>query len=218
MESIDGVQWPLLVMERDGSDNDQRSSLVPPLAVMLASFTSFLLAAGTIIRERENGTLPLLLMSPKIGWERLFLGKIMLPLLAGVVVLLLLTSVSYALLGFGMKPGFLSPIALQGAGLTAITFQGIVVSCLLRTQFQATVAGAGYLIALILFTNGIFLFGEEQVFISFIGDLLPATSMPHSWTGWMYHGAAGGVDPQDVTRVLIQLTVCALLARLGRRP
>lgn len=205
----------LLVIKRAGSPSATSAWLVPPVVAIVVSLATFLVASGAWARERDLGTLPLLAIAPRVGWRRIFLGKLLLPLLAGTFLLALSLLYAAALYRFGIKPGLLGMLALQTLAVLAVTLQGLFVSALVRSQFQAYLAAAVYLLLLLLLTGVFVPIDQGSGTVRAIAHLFPLSFAMPPLSGWLYFGVSPSHFLSEVRWLATQASVFGLLSVLA---
>lgn len=110
--------------------------LLPGLVGLILQVQALLLTAFAIVREREQGTLEQLIVTPIKPWE-LILGKI-LPYVAVAIINLVMVIVS-GILVFGMKIAgdIVLMAALSGIFLIGSLGLGVFISTISRTQIES---------------------------------------------------------------------------------
>jgi ABC-2 type transport system permease protein len=155
---------------------DTRSAnfFIPGLLVILCQMMATMLSANAIVREKENGTLEQLYMTPVRRGE-LILGK-MFPYL-------LLTTGEFCLIAFLMRVVFQVPIA--GAFLTLLALAlpfvltmlgiGLLISTKAQTRDAAGQMSMGTILPAIFLSGYVFAFDSMPVFFQYVGYFIPAT-------------------------------------------
>jgi len=169
-------------------DMKRMNFMIPGLVAIILQIQTLLLTAFAIVREREQGTLEQLIVTPVRSWE-LMLGKI-LPFVVVAFVNVIMT-VSVGAIWFGVKVagsitllGILSLIFLLGSlGL------GVFISTISKTQMQAM-----YMASFIMMPSFILaglLFPRENMpwLAYYAGYLLPVTYFLEIVRGIILKGA-----------------------------
>ncbi len=169
-------------------DMKRMNFMIPGLVAIILQIQALLLTAFAIVREREQGTLEQLIVTPVRSWE-LMLGKI-LPFIVVAFVNVLMT-VAVGAIWFGVEVagsmtllGILSLIFLLGSlGL------GVFISNISKTQMQAM-----YMASFIMMPSFIlagFLFPRENMpwLAYYAGYLLPVTYFLEIVRGIILKGA-----------------------------
>lgn len=169
--------------------SDADRSAVPGLIALVAVFTPFLLASGAFVRERETGMLEIVILAGRRKWSALVGGKLLLPILIAAVSLLLQLLVARSFFGFGFEPGMAGMLLLQFLAMLASGLLGLSVSALVRSQQQAYVVSAVYLLGLILFTGYVYPLEQASTIVRFASNILPLTFSGPALEGWLMQGA-----------------------------
>lgn len=204
-----------LLVQRGGEPPRDSRWLVPLVISLTVVFVPFLLAAGTLVREREIGTLFVIASAPRVSWYHVFLGKSILPVFCGFVTLLLLAIAARTLYGFGMKPGFGGAFGIQAAAIVAATFQGMAVSTFVRSQLHAHLVSAAYLVALIMLTGFSLALDEAAPIVQWISRVFPLTFSMESFAAWMTFGSDANAFLDDLWRLLGLSAVSVCVAAAG---
>lgn len=188
-------------------DMKRMNFMIPGLVAVILQIQTLLLTAFAIVREREQGTLEQLIVTPVRSWE-LMLGKI-LPFVVVAFVNVIMT-VTVGAVWFGVKVAgsvvllaILSLIFLLGSlGL------GVFISNISKTQMQAM-----YLASFIMMPTFIlagFLFPRENMpwLAYYAGYLLPVTYFLEIVRGIILKGAEfvtlwGSIWPMTVFSIVV---------------
>lgn len=154
----------------------QRSAwvLVPGLGGAIVMIAMLMLAAQSIVREREEGGWEALLLSPVSGLE-LLLGKMVPYLLLALVqewVVLLLGS---SLFGIAIVPGTFALLLLTVPFAAAHLSWGFVLSLLANTRLQAMQGAMFLYLPSMLLSGFLFPFAAMPGWARAIGEALPLT-------------------------------------------
>jgi hypothetical protein len=117
-----------------------------------------------------------------------------------------------ALFRFGLKPGLPGTFGIQSLALLAVSFQGLLVSALLRTQLQAYLASATYAIASILFTGVIFPMSVGSAAAQAVASLFPLSFAMPPLSGWFSFGTSPSQFGENVHCLMVQTLVFGGLA------
>ena len=169
--------------------SDADRSAVPGLIALVSVFTPFLLASGAFVRERETGMLEIVVLAGRRKWSALVGGKLLLPIIIAAVSLLLQLLVARSFFGFGFKPGMAGLLLLQFLAMLASGILGLSVSALVRSQQQAYLVSAVYLLGLILFTGYVYPLEQASTIVRFASNILPLTFSGPALEGWLLQGA-----------------------------
>lgn len=205
----------LQIIKRNGTPSPNSVWLVPRVIAIIVSVVAFLVAAPALARERELGTLPLLAIAPRVGWQALFLGKLILPLVAGISLLALSLIFAAALYRFGLKLDLPALLAVQALAVLAVSCQGLLVSALVRTQLQAYLAASAYVIALLLLTGALIPTGEGSVAVRLVANLFPLSFAMPPLAAWLSFGVPASRFGTQILCLAVQILVFGPLAGLA---
>jgi ABC-2 type transport system permease protein len=194
---------------------------VPGLVAFVLTIVSALMTAVTIAREKETGTMELLLASPLRPWQ-VVVGKVAPYLALGFTnVLLVLTA---ARLVFGVPVRGSVPLLLALSLLYTLTAlsMGIVISSRAATQRTAMLAAlAGLMLPTLLLSGFIFPVEAMPLPLRAVSTLIPARWFILIVRGIMLKGAGVAELWQEMlvlvalTGVLLTVGVRRLAVRLG---
>jgi ABC-2 family transporter protein len=186
-------------------------SLVPGYIALITVFLPFLFGATALVRERESGTLPMLLLATGRRWRLVALGKLLLPVAVALVVLLLLLVAARSAFGFGIKPGLGAIVALQTAAALVSALLGLSLSTLVPSSQDAYTASAVYLVASILLTGMVYPVDHSATAVAWVAHTFPLTLSGPPLEAWIAQGADAppiavawaGIAAQGLVAVLI---------------
>ncbi|HYD08184.1 MAG TPA: ABC transporter permease [Reyranella sp.] len=190
-------------------------SLVPAYIAFVILFVPFVMAAGTIAREEEFGTIQPLLIAPGVGWLAVSLGKVLAPAVVAFAMLNVLVIVSYAWFGLLLSGAWLAVLGVELLAIVSSTILGFAVATIVRSQQQANLAAAGYFMLLLLATGFLQPIEEAGRPIQLLSWLFPLT--------WSYEFLSEGMltsaDPVRATalsaRLIAQIVGFSVLASVG---
>jgi ABC-type multidrug transport system permease subunit len=193
------------------------NALVPGYITLIGVFVSFVLASFALVRERESGTLPSLVIEARRDWSAVGLGKLLLPVLAGVILSAVLVVAARLVYGIGVKPGmpYAALTLLLAVSVSALV--GLAVSAVLESSREAHAACAVYLVCLILLTGMVSPLEQASDIAIAVAHLFSFTVTAPAMEEWM---AAGAPTPQllHAWKVLgaqagVALVLCAVALR-----
>jgi ABC-type multidrug transport system permease subunit len=164
---------PIILFNPDGRTANY---IIPGLVAILLQIIAVVLAAVSIVRERERGTLEQLLVTP-VNPLGLMLGKLGPYLLIGVVEM----AIILLLMRFGFDVPIRGSLAflftMAVIYLFALLSIGLFVSTRAQTQGQAFQMAQMLLLPSIFLSGYIFPFSGLPRPLQVIGEILPATHM-----------------------------------------
>src|SRR6185436_6905748 len=136
---------------------DSRSAnlLIPGLIAILLTFSGTLLAAFSIVRERERGTLEQLMVTP-VSPVAVALGKLIPYLGLGYVQLLVVLPLMRFVFGVPIHGSLPLLLLLSFVYLFALLSLGLLVSSRANTQMEAIQVAQGFLLPSIMLSGYIF--------------------------------------------------------------
>lgn len=117
-------------------NGDAKLFMIPGLIPILLNVQTLILSALAIVREREQGTMEQLIVTPIRSWE-LMLGKIIPYLLVSVVNLFALLWLANLLFGVQVAGDFWELIGLSLMFIVGSLGMGVLISNLSQSQMQA---------------------------------------------------------------------------------
>jgi ABC-2 type transport system permease protein len=171
-------------------NGDQKLYMIPGLIAILLQVQTLLLSALSIVREREQGTMEQLIVTPVKAWE-LMLGKIIPYLLVSLINLFILLWLSKLLFGIQVAGNYWDLILLSTFFIVGSLGMGVLISNLSQTQMQAV-----YLVVFVVLIPAIILSGlmfsraNMPFFTYWYSALLPVTYYLEITRGIILRGAA----------------------------
>jgi ABC-2 type transport system permease protein len=147
--------------------------IIPGLIVVVLTFTLIQFTAGSIVKERELGTLEQLQVTP-LTRAQLIVGKILPFVLIGYVQLTLLVLAMRWLFGVDVQGSVLALYLLVGLFIAAVLGLGILLSTIAQTQTQATQLSTMVLLPFVFLSGFIFPIGGMPTFFQWLTYLVPA--------------------------------------------
>jgi len=147
--------------------------IIPGLIVVVLTFTLIQFTAGSIVKERELGTLEQLQVTP-LTRTQLIVGKILPFIIIGYVQLTLLVLAMRWLFGVNVVGSVPALYLLVGLFIAAVLGLGIFVSTIAQTQTQATQLSMMFLLPFVFLSGFIFPIGGMPVFFQWLTYLVPA--------------------------------------------
>ncbi|MCX6897672.1 MAG: ABC transporter permease [Verrucomicrobia bacterium] len=163
-------------------------SIVPGLLGVILTMTMVLMTAVAIVRERERGTLEMLITTP-VKTVELMVGKIVPYIGVGLVQMSLILFLGHLMFGVPVR-GSLLHLYLAGlAFITANLTMGLLNSTFAQNQFQAMQMTFFFFLPSILLSGFMFPFDGMPVPAQWIGELLPLTHFNRMSRGILLRGA-----------------------------
>jgi ABC-2 type transport system permease protein len=163
--------------------------IIPGLIVVVLTFTLIQFTAGSIVKERELGTLEQLQVTP-ITRAQLIVGKILPFVLIGYVQLTLLVLTMAWLFDIHIAGSVAALYIFTGLFIAAVLGLGILLSTIAQTQTQATQLSMMILLPFVFLSGFIFPIGGMPTFFQYLTRLVPANYAVQIIRGIVLRGAS----------------------------
>jgi ABC-2 type transport system permease protein len=153
---------------------DKVNALIPSLIGMILQFQSIFLTSFAIVREREQGTLEQLIVTPVKPWE-LMIGKVVPFILLAFLNVGLTLAVGYFFFGVEFSGSLALLLVLSIVFLLGSLGTGVLISTISRTQMQANQIASFVLLPAIIL-SGFFIPRDNMPTLAYYaGYLIPLT-------------------------------------------
>jgi ABC-type multidrug transport system permease subunit len=160
--------------------------LLPRTIALISCFLPFVLAAPSLIREKEAHTLEILLAAPRIKPGVLFVGKCFFPIVVGLFEFLLMLVLAQPFYHVDVKSGLLQIALFLLPALLSSTLLGLAVSAVANSQPQSMMSSAIYFLALTLLTGFLYPLSQGSALIQGLSKLFPLTFVSPVLNAWMF--------------------------------
>ena len=204
-----GLSLPILDVVRTlyNPNGDQKLYMIPGLIPILLQVQTLILSALAIVREREQGTMEQLIVTPVKPWE-LMLGKIIPYLLVSIINLFILLWLGKLLFGVAVAGSFWELIGLSLIFIIGSLGMGVLISNVSQSQMQAVyIAVFIVLIPAIILSGLLFTRENMPAFTYWYSELLPVTHFLEITRGIIVRGAGAQTLLWSSTLPLIILSV-----------
>ena len=156
-------------------NGNARLYMIPGLIPIILQVQAILLAALSIVREREQGTMEQLIVTPIRSWE-LMLGKIIPYLVVCMLNLLLMIWMGDFLFGVSVRGSVGELVGLSAIFILGSLGMGVLISNISKTQMQAVYISVFVVIIPAIILSGL-MFSRESMpdFTYWYSELLPVT-------------------------------------------
>jgi ABC-2 type transport system permease protein len=206
--------FPLLLFN---PDSRSANLLIPGLVAILLTFSGTILAAFSIVRERERGTLEQLMVTPASP-VAVVLAKLLPYLLLGFVQLILVLILMTQVFGVPIHGSVLLLLALSTIYLFSLLALGLLVSSRANTQMEAIQGAQGFMLPSIMLSGYIFPIASLPRPLQYVSKVLPATHFIAISRGIIIRGA-GFMDlwPNVVALLILATILVAISTRAFRK-
>jgi len=134
--ALDAARPPLVVRHWYNQNLDYYRFILPSLVAIIATFSALIVTAMSVAREREQGTLDQLLVSPLTPWM-LFVGKSIPALVVALIQATIILIASVFFYGVEFRGNVLSLYLCLVPYVLALAGIGLFISTVCSTQQQA---------------------------------------------------------------------------------
>ena len=188
-------------------NGDTKLYMIPGLIAILLQIQTLILSALSIVREREQGTMEQLIVTPIRSWE-LMLGKIIPYLVVCIFNLFALLGLSHLFFGVSVAGNLGVLVGLSVIYIVGSLGLGVLISNISQTQMQAI-----YILMFVVLVPAIILSGlmfsrdSMPAFTYWYSELLPVTQYLEITKGIMVRGVSADTLFMSSTLPLIILSV-----------
>lgn len=185
-----------------------RLYMIPGLIPIILQVQAILLAALSIVREREQGTMEQLIVTPIRSWE-LMLGKIIPYLVVCMLNLLLMIWMGDFLFGVSVRGSIAELVGLSAIFILGSLGMGVLISNISKTQMQAVYISVFVVIIPAIILSGL-MFSRESMpdFTYWYSELLPVTQYLEITRGIIVRGV-------DAATLLFTSTLPMVIMSVG---
>ncbi|MDE6297222.1 MAG: ABC transporter permease [Muribaculaceae bacterium] len=149
-------------------------NFVPGIMGMIFILICAIMTSVSIVREKENGTLNLLLVSP-VRPITIILGKLIPYFILSCFILVVMLVISYTLLGLPLSSSVINVVVLSILYIILSLSFGLLVSTIADSQLTALIGSAVILMLPIIMLSGmIFPVDNMPVVLQWISSIIPA--------------------------------------------
>lgn len=149
-------------------------NFVPGIMGMIFILICAIMTSVSIVREKETGTMSLLLVSP-IKPRSIILGKLVPYFILSCVILSIMLIISYTVLGLPVSANIVNVVNVSIIYVILSLSIGLLVSTIAKTQLTALIASAVVLMLPVIMLSGmIFPIDNMPVILQYISSIIPA--------------------------------------------
>lgn len=167
-------QSPILTYTLYNPQMKSAYNFVPGIMGMIFILICAIMTSVSIVREKENGTMALLLVSP-IKPRTIILGKLVPYFILSCVILAIMLLISYTVLGLPLSASIISVIMVSILYVVLSLSLGLLVSTIANSQLTALIASAVVLMIPVIMLSGmIFPIDNMPKILQGISCIIPA--------------------------------------------
>lgn len=188
-------------------NGNQSDYMIPGLIPILLQVQTLLLTALAIVREREQGTMEQLIVTPIKPWE-LMLGKIIPYLLVSIFNLFILLWLGNLLFGVQVAGSLWELVYLSVIFIIGSLGMGVLISNISRSQMQAVYIAVFVVLIPAIILSGLMFSRENMPAVTYwYSELLPVTHYVEITRGIIVRGASAASLLWSSTIPLIILSI-----------
>jgi len=203
--SAQGLQLPINAYTKILYNPDNRTLLywIPGLIPIILQIQALLLTALAIVREREQGTMEQLIVTPIRSWE-LMLGKILPYLFIGIINMVATLFVAVYLFGVTIAGNFWMLIGLGALFILGSMGMGVLISNIAETQMQAMYIAVGVVVLPAIILSGLMFSRTNMPLASYlVGEILPVTHFLEISRGIMLKGISANYLMESIIWLVV---------------
>lgn len=187
-------------------------NFVPGIMGMIFILICAIMTSVSIVREKETGTMNLLLVSP-IRPRTIILGKLVPYFMLSCIILAIMLLIAYTLLGLPLSAGIVNVIAISLIYIVLSLSIGLLVSTIVNSQLTALIVSAvGFMIPVIMLSGMIFPIDNMPVALQWVSSIIPARWYIEAMRKLMIQQLGVGYV---IREIIILLSMTALLLTLS---
>jgi ABC-2 type transport system permease protein len=174
---ISEIQLPVQTYTKTlyNPDGKNKIYMIPGLTAIVLQVQALLLTALAIVREREQGTMEQLVVTPIRSWE-LVLGKIIPYLVVGILNTVLTLLVAAYLFDIVIQGSFWLLLLLSSIFTLGSLGMGVLISNISKTQMQAMYLAVGIVLIPAIILSGLMFSRQGMPWITYwFSEVLPIT-------------------------------------------
>ena len=190
-------------------------NFVPGILGMIFILICAIMTSVSIVREKETGTMSLLLVSP-VRPHTIILGKLVPYFLLSCVILTVMLLMAYAVLGLPVSASVISVIAVSLLYIILSLSIGLMVSTIVDTQLTALIVSAVmFMLPVIMLSGMIFPIDNMPVVLQWISNIIPARWYIEAMRRLMVQQLPFSYILKDVL-ILLAMTAVLLTASIAK--
>ena len=190
-------------------------NFVPGILGMIFILICAIMTSVSIVREKETGTMSLLLVSP-VKPLTIILGKLVPYFLLSCVILTVMLLMAYTVLGLPVSASVVSVIVVSLIYIILSLSIGLMVSTIVDTQLTALIVSAVmFMLPVIMLSGMIFPVDNMPLVLQWISTIIPARWYIEAMRRLMVQQLAFSYILKDVL-ILLAMTVVLLAASIAK--
>lgn len=184
-------------------------NFVPGIMGMIFILICAIMTSVSIVREKETGTMDLLLVSP-IKPRTIILGKIVPYFILSCIILTIMLLIAYTLLGLPFSAGVVNVIVLSLIYIILSLSIGLLVSTIVNTQLTALIVSAVvFMLPVMMLSGMLFPIDNMPDVLQWISCIIPARWYIEAMRKLMIQQLDMGFVIQEIV-ILLSMTMVLL--------
>lgn len=209
------VKSPVLTSTLYNPQLKSSYNFVPGILGMIFILICAIMTSVSIVREKENGTMNLLLVSP-VSPATIILGKLVPYFLLSCIILAVMLLMSYTVLGLPVSASAVTVVAVSLIYIILSLSIGLMVSTFVDTQLTALIVSAVmFMLPVIMLSGMIFPVDNMPLVLQWISNIIPARWYIEAMRKLMVQQLDFSYILKE-TLILLAMTVVLLGAAVGK--
>ncbi len=190
-------------------------NFVPGILGMIFILICAIMTSVSIVREKETGTMSLLLVSPVKPYT-IILGKLVPYFLLSCIILAAMLLMSYTLLGLPVSSSVISVVMLSMLYIILSLSIGLMVSTLVETQLSALIVSAMmFMLPVIMLSGMIFPIDNMPIVLQWFSNVIPARWYIEAMRKLMVQQLGLSCVLKEIV-ILLSMTMALLILAVGK--
>lgn len=191
--------------------------MIPGLIPIILQVQALVLAALAIVKEREQGTMEQLIVTPIKSWE-LMLGKLIPYLLVSILNLFALLWLGNLLFGVGVAGSYWQLVGLSLVFIMGSLGMGVLISNLSQSQMQAIYMAIFIVLIPAIILSGLLFSRDNMPLVTYLySEVLPVTHYLEITRGIMLRGVSAAMLWSSVIPLIVLSVVYFVASVLAFR-
>nr|MDE6556689.1 ABC transporter permease [Duncaniella sp.] len=215
LEAGQNLATPFLIYTLYNPQLRSSYNFVPGILGMIFILICSIMTSVSIVREKETGTMDLLIVSPARPFM-IILGKLVPYFLLSCIILAIMLAISYTLLGIPVSRSIINVVSVSLLYICLSLAIGLLVSALVNTQLTALIVSAvAFMLPVIMLSGMIFPIDNMPAVLQWISCVIPARWYVDAMRRLMIQQADLRLVMTDVA-VLVAMTVLLLFLSIKK--
>lgn len=172
--SVNSAISPILTYTLYNPQMKSAYNFVPGILGMIFILICAIMTSVSIVREKETGTMNLLLVSPAKPYT-IILGKLIPYFILSCIILLMMLLISYTILGLPVSASIFNVVLVSLLYIVLSLSIGLLVSTLVSSQLTALIVSAvGFMLPVIMLSGMIFPIDNMPQPLQWLSCVIPA--------------------------------------------